>query len=92
MTILVGVQDTAEKIVRDALEKYGLEKENPRNFHLVEVSGPANENRVHLSISDLRTVNGAERVIPSGECPLMTLLNRPENSGKLVFHNWLPTI
>ena len=37
VTLLVSVRDRASKIVRETLEKYGLEKENSDDFVLVEV-------------------------------------------------------
>uniref|UniRef100_A0A914ED39 Afadin n=1 Tax=Acrobeloides nanus TaxID=290746 RepID=A0A914ED39_9BILA len=52
---------------------------------LVEVSLPHNENRLNRSISDLRSINGTERVIPNDECPLMTLLSRSERASEVFF-------
>src|SRR4051794_36555378 len=80
ISILVGVHDRAEKVVRDALEKYGLEREDPRNFNLVEISVPQNGDRLNRSISDLRSVVGEERVISNDECPLMGLLSRSDRA------------
>lgn len=37
VTILVELNDTADKLVRDALEKYGLDKADPDGFVLVQV-------------------------------------------------------
>lgn len=37
VTLLVSVRDRAEKIVKETLEKYGLENENLEDYVLVEV-------------------------------------------------------
>lgn len=38
VTILVELNDPADKIVRDALEKYGLDKADPDGFLLAQVA------------------------------------------------------
>lgn len=36
-TLLLSVSDSAAHVVRETLEKYGMEKQNPDDFCLVEV-------------------------------------------------------
>ena len=36
-TLLLSVSDSAAHVVRETLEKYGMDKENPDSFCLVEV-------------------------------------------------------
>lgn len=38
VTLLVSVRDQAGKIVRETLDKYGLDKENADDYALVQVS------------------------------------------------------
>lgn len=40
VTLLVGMSDSAAKIVREALDKYGREAENSADYVLVEVTLP----------------------------------------------------
>lgn len=40
-TILLSTRDTADFAVVEALEKYGLEKENPREYCIARVLTPA---------------------------------------------------
>lgn len=37
-TLLLSIRDTAQQVVREMLMKYGLEKEDPHNYCLVQVS------------------------------------------------------
>ncbi len=37
-TLLLSVNDTAEWIVKEMLEKYGLKHENPQNYCLLQVN------------------------------------------------------
>lgn len=37
-TLLLSIRDTAQQVVREMLVKYGLEKEDPHNYCLVQVS------------------------------------------------------
>lgn len=39
-TILLSTTDPADFAVAEALEKYGLEKENPRDYCIARVSAP----------------------------------------------------
>lgn len=38
ISLLVSVNDTAVKVLRDTLDKYGLEKEDTQDYVLVEVN------------------------------------------------------
>lgn len=37
-TLLLSIRDTAQQVVREMLMKYGLDKEDPHNYCLVQVS------------------------------------------------------
>ncbi|MFH4976988.1 hypothetical protein AB6A40_003697 [Gnathostoma spinigerum] len=82
VTILVSTRDTAGKIVKDTLEKYGLEAENPNDYVLVEITLVSSEGTLSRSLSDLH-VGGAqdrERYLDDGELPLAALINRPSST------------
>lgn len=49
-TILLSTTDPAGFAVAEALEKYGLEKENPKDYCIARVSGRQQEN---LAFSEL---------------------------------------
>lgn len=38
VTLLVSIRDQASKIIRETLDKYGLDKENANDYALVQVS------------------------------------------------------
>lgn len=55
-TILLSTRDTADFAVAEALEKYGLEKENPREYCIARVSNQGILNTLqHLSFSQMFT-------------------------------------
>uniref|UniRef100_A0AAF5CY40 Afadin n=1 Tax=Strongyloides stercoralis TaxID=6248 RepID=A0AAF5CY40_STRER len=85
VSILVSIYDRASKILIEALQKYGIENEDPNNFVLTQKIMPHNSiNRMSKSISDLReeatedVVIFNERVLDGDECPLLNLLNHKE--------------
>lgn len=45
VTLLVSLKDCASKVIRETLDKYGLEKMNEKDFVLVEVSFYLSQNR-----------------------------------------------
>lgn len=67
--------DTAYKILKAALEKYGLEKERVENFVLVEVLFPSGEGgALSRFFSDMKTTGQyRERCLLDDECPLVSL-------------------
>uniref|UniRef100_A0A4W5NLM3 Afadin n=1 Tax=Hucho hucho TaxID=62062 RepID=A0A4W5NLM3_9TELE len=72
-TILLSTTDMADFAVVEALEKYGLEKENPREYCIA---------RVRPSIHDK---SGKEIVLDDTECPLQIFRDWPNDRGALVF-------
>ncbi|XP_026854422.2 afadin isoform X4 [Electrophorus electricus] len=71
-TILLSTTDTADFAVAEALEKYGLEKENPREYCIAQV--------VH---SDDKPVK--ETVLEDAECPLQIFRDWTSDKEALVF-------
>uniref|UniRef100_A0A915DRR2 Afadin n=1 Tax=Ditylenchus dipsaci TaxID=166011 RepID=A0A915DRR2_9BILA len=85
VTLLVGINDCAAKVVRDTLDKYSLEKENGVNFILVEMTLSLAESNLSRSLSDLKAVGkNQERYLRDDEFPLLAMLNR-QDSGNIVF-------
>uniref|UniRef100_A0A667YMR1 Afadin, adherens junction formation factor n=1 Tax=Myripristis murdjan TaxID=586833 RepID=A0A667YMR1_9TELE len=68
-TILLSTTDMADFAVVEALEKYGLEKENPREYCIAR--------------QDDKT--GKEVVLDDAECPLQIFRDWPADRGALVF-------
>ncbi|XP_072542197.1 afadin isoform X21 [Salminus brasiliensis] len=71
-TILLSTTDTADFAVAEALEKYGLEKENPREYCIARV--------VH---SDDKPVK--ETILDDAECPLQIFRDWTSDKEALVF-------
>ncbi|XP_056675004.1 afadin isoform X4 [Monodelphis domestica] len=77
-TILLSTTDTADFAVVEALEKYGLEKENPKDYCVARVMLPPGAQH-----SDEK---GAKEVIlDDDECPLQIFREWPSDKGILVF-------
>ncbi|XP_061756850.1 afadin isoform X3 [Nerophis ophidion] len=68
-TILLSTRDTADFAVVEALEKYGLEKENPREYCIARQDDKSSK----------------EMILDDGECPLQTFRDWPADRGALVF-------
>ncbi|XP_077949118.1 afadin isoform X31 [Gasterosteus aculeatus] len=68
-TILLSTRDTADFAVGEALEKYGLEKENPREY----------------CISRQDDKSSKEVILDDAECPLQIFRDWPADRGALVF-------
>ncbi|KAM6464295.1 afadin isoform 15-T15 [Liasis olivaceus] len=77
-TILLSTTDTADFAVIEALEKYSLEKENPKDYCIARVMLPPGAQH-----SD---DNGAkESILDDDECPLQIFREWPSDKGILVF-------
>ncbi|XP_041536256.1 afadin isoform X14 [Microtus oregoni] len=77
-TILLSTTDSADFAVAESLEKYGLEKENPKDYCIARVMLPPGAQH-----SDER---GAKEVIlDDDECPLQIFREWPSDKGILVF-------
>ncbi|XP_051697858.2 afadin isoform X6 [Oryctolagus cuniculus] len=77
-TILLSTTDPADFAVAEALEKYGLEKENPKDYCLARVMLPPGAQH-----SDDR--GAQEMVLDDDECPLQIFREWPSDKGILVF-------
>ncbi|XP_069035408.1 afadin isoform X17 [Lepisosteus oculatus] len=77
-TILLSTTDTADFAVAEALEKYGLEKENPRDYCIARVVLPPGSQQ-----SDDK--GGKETILDDTECPLQIFRDWPSDKGALVF-------
>ncbi|KAK6043481.1 Ras association domain protein [Cooperia oncophora] len=73
VTILVSMYDRAEKILAEALEKYGIDPINGNDYVLVEM--PVSEQTSH-SFNDLRNLPSDGRVIDADEAPLMQMASK----------------
>ncbi|CAB3408768.1 unnamed protein product [Caenorhabditis bovis] len=76
VTILAGMHDTAERILAESLEKYGLDN-HADEFMLVEITNGSDEPR--KSMSDLREMDG--RPINPHECPLVRMAAQSGENG-----------
>ncbi|XP_029351621.1 afadin isoform X4 [Echeneis naucrates] len=68
-TILLSTRDTADFAVVEALEKYGLEKENPREYCIARQDDKS----------------GKDVILDDSECPLQILRDWPADRALLVF-------
>ncbi|XP_029450151.1 afadin isoform X5 [Rhinatrema bivittatum] len=76
-TILLSTTDTTDFAVGEALEKYGLERENPKEYCIA---------RVILSPGGQHSDKGAkETILDEDECPLQIFREWPSDKGELVF-------
>uniref|UniRef100_A0A669CS73 Afadin, adherens junction formation factor n=1 Tax=Oreochromis niloticus TaxID=8128 RepID=A0A669CS73_ORENI len=79
-TILLSTRDTADFAVVEALEKYGLEKENPKEYCIARFfTFPPS---AHISQDDK---SGKEVILDDYECPLQIFRDWPADRGALVF-------
>ncbi|XP_036782358.2 afadin isoform X2 [Manis pentadactyla] len=77
-TILLSTTDPADFAVAEALEKYGLEKENPKDYCIARVMLPPGAQH-----SDEK--GAKELVLDDDECPLQIFREWPSDKGILVF-------
>nr|KAF6340896.1 afadin, adherens junction formation factor [Myotis myotis] len=77
-TILLSTTDPADFAVAEALEKYGLEKENPKDYCIARVMLPPGAQH-----SDDK--GAKEMVLDDDECPLQIFREWPSDRGILVF-------
>jgi afadin len=74
-TLLLSAQDPAWFVVKETLDKYGMEKENPDNFCLVQVMIPPEG-------SDYQN---SSIVLDDDDCPLDILMHHMPQSGTIMF-------
>uniref|UniRef100_A0A2I3MF37 Afadin n=1 Tax=Papio anubis TaxID=9555 RepID=A0A2I3MF37_PAPAN len=77
-TILLSTTDPADFAVAEALEKYGLEKENPKDYCIARVMLPPGAQH-----SDEK--GAKEIILDDDECPLQIFREWPSDKGILVF-------
>ncbi|XP_064191687.1 afadin-like isoform X3 [Anguilla rostrata] len=77
-TILLSTTDTTDFAVTEALEKYGLERENPREYCIARAVLPPGSQH-----SDQR--EWKETILEDTECPLQIFRDWPGDKGALVF-------
>ncbi|RMX59810.1 hypothetical protein pdam_00007299 [Pocillopora damicornis] len=78
-TLLVSMRDPTTYVVKEALDKYGMEKENPDEFCLVMVNIPPGGQNGGSTL-------GKERVVHDEDNPLAIAATWPQQQGHVVFH------
>lgn len=78
-TLLVSMRDPTTYVVKEALEKYKMEKENPEEYCLVMVNIPPEG-------ANGTNVLGKERIVHDEDNPLAIAATWPKNQGHVVFH------
>jgi len=78
-TLLVSVDDVTTHVIKEALVKYQMEKENPEDYCLVMVNIPPEGHNTSATL-------GKERVVHDEDCPLRIAVTWPPSRGTVVFH------
>ncbi|WAR06935.1 AFAD-like protein, partial [Mya arenaria] len=78
-TLLLSTADTVQHVIKEAMEKYGVDTEDTTQFVLVEVLVPPGEREYHGGRM------GEERVMDDDECPLAIAMQHPPSRGMLMF-------
>ncbi|XP_064119652.1 afadin-like isoform X5 [Macrobrachium nipponense] len=78
-TLLLSIRDNAHSVVREMLEKYGLYKEDPNNYCLVQTV--AGNDEAYGGMSPQK-----EYILDDDECPLAILMNHHPSRGSIMFH------
>ncbi|KAJ7394253.1 adherens junction organization [Desmophyllum pertusum] len=78
-TLLVSMRDPTTHVVKEALEKYQMEKENPDDYCLVMVNIPPGGQNGGITL-------GKERVVHDEDNPLAIAATWPQQQGHVVFH------
>ncbi|XP_072437290.1 afadin isoform X4 [Chiloscyllium punctatum] len=77
-TILLSTTDTSDFAVGEALDKYGLEKENPKEYCIARVVLPP-------GVQQSDDKGAKETLLDDDECPLQIFRDWPSDKGTLVF-------
>ncbi|KAG1681978.1 Afadin [Nymphon striatum] len=88
-TLLLSLKDTAAYVVREILEKYGFEKEDPSIYCLVQhiVPHPIQGNMTGSMKEYYNAAAGPkEYILDDDDCPLSIDTNFPKSKGVLTFH------
>ena len=78
-TLLVSMRDPTTHVVKEALEKYQMEKENPEDYCLVMINIPPGGQNGGATL-------GKERVVHDEDNPLAIAAHWPKQEGHVVFH------
>ncbi|KAK3098166.1 hypothetical protein FSP39_016827 [Pinctada imbricata] len=70
-TLLLSTADTVNYVIKETMEKYGLEKEDPDDYCLYKVLVPPGEREYHGGVI------GEERIMEEYECPLAIAMDYP---------------
>ncbi|XP_014251029.1 afadin isoform X2 [Cimex lectularius] len=84
-TLLLSIGDTAAQVVKEMLLKYGLDKEEPLHYCLVQVNTAIEETKDNTPGNN-NTINNREYILDDDECPLAILMNHPMSRGSIMFH------
>ncbi|CAF3461693.1 unnamed protein product [Rotaria socialis] len=77
-TFLLSIKDTAEWVVKEMLEKYGLKHEDPQNYCLLQIVIPPRDQMDNKTIKEV--------ILHDKECPLsMCLSHAQKNEGSIMF-------
>lgn len=71
--------DITTHVIKEALVKYQMEKENPEDYCLVMVNIPPEGHNTSATL-------GKERVVHDEDCPLRIAVTWPPSRGTVVFH------
>ena len=72
-TLLLSVRETAAYVVREMLDKYALNREDPANYCLVQVTSPPP--------GSAHNEPPQEYILEDDECPLSILMNHQPGTG-----------
>ena len=87
-TLLLSTRDTASSVVKQILEKYGKDDEDPYNYCLVQlIVPPSAASSNGDNIDDLNSSAGLrESILEDHDCPLLINQNHDKSKGILTFH------
>lgn len=87
-TLLLSTKDTAVSVVKQILEKYGKEDEDPQNYCLVQlIVPPSAASGDNNSVHDLNTSSALrESILDDTDCPLLINQTHDQSKGVLTFH------
>ncbi|CAF2382178.1 unnamed protein product [Rotaria sp. Silwood2] len=77
-TFLLSIKDTAEWVVKEMLEKYGLKHEDPQSYCLLQIVIPPRDQMDNKTIKEV--------ILHDQECPLSICLSHAQkNEGSIMF-------
>uniref|UniRef100_A0A8C5WE28 Afadin n=1 Tax=Leptobrachium leishanense TaxID=445787 RepID=A0A8C5WE28_9ANUR len=76
-TILLSTNDSADFAVIEALEKYGMERENPKEYCIARIMLPPGAQHSDKGMKEI--------ILDDDDCPLQIFRDWPSDKGELVF-------